>query len=87
MDRDNTIAIRMKLVGSVISILTNAGVDEDVCNFVYDRFMDGISHDSEQELVLVFALLNPENTDYIFLKDGRTTSPKELGVTICRRIK
>jgi hypothetical protein len=86
MVRDNTSAVRMKLAGSVVSILSATGADEDVCNFVYDRLMDGISRDGEQELVLMFALLNPENTDYIFLKDGKTTSPKEVGVTVCRRI-
>ena len=76
----------MKLAGEVTDVLAKAGIDDDICSYVFDKLVDGMLGEDEEVLINMRVLLNPANKDYVFIKDGKIASPKEVGTTIYRRV-
>lgn len=77
---------RITVANAVSSILIKEGVHEDAVQHIWDRLVDGLSKDSKQELANLYAMLRPDDSNYVFIKDGRIASPKEAGATAYRKV-
>lgn len=77
---------RITVANTVGSILIRAGVHETAVQHIWDRLVDGLAHDSEQELATLYAMLRPDESDFVFIRDGKVSSPKEPGAIAYRRV-
>ncbi len=77
---------RMQVASTVGNILKEAGVHESAVQHIWDRLVDGLTNDSEQELAILYAMLQPSDSNFIFIKDGKITSPKEPGAVAYRMV-
>jgi len=77
---------RYDVANAVISILRKDGVPEDALSHIFDSLVDGLAGDSERELTLLYAMLRPDDSEFVFIRDGRITSPKEAGATAYRKV-
>jgi hypothetical protein len=77
---------RFTVAGEVTKILDVAGIPKDAQMHIWDRLVDGLSKDSEQELAALYAMLRPDDSKFIFIRDGRVSSPKEPGAIAYRRV-
>lgn len=77
---------RMHVANEVIHILRRGGVPEPALSHIWDRLLDGLSDDTDQELTTLYAMLRPDDSSLIFLKDGKMSSPKEPGAVAYRRV-
>lgn len=77
---------RVTVANTVGSILIRAGVHETAVQHVWDRLVDGLADDTGQELTALYAMLRPEDDQFIFIRDGRVSSPKEPGAVAYRKV-
>jgi hypothetical protein len=76
----------MQVANLVVSMLIREGVHENAAAHIWDRLVDGLSRDSDQELASLYGMLQPDDPNYIFIKDGKVSSPKEPGTIAYRRV-
>lgn len=77
---------RYIVAGTVVNILSQAGVNRDALEHIWDRLLDGLAQDTEQELIILYSLLKPEDSSIIFVRDGKVSSPKEPGAVAYRKV-
>lgn len=77
---------RVDVANAIEHILIKAGVNETAVQHIWDRLVHGLAHDSEQELATLYAMLRPEDNEFIFIRDGKVSSPKEPGAIAYRRV-
>jgi|TARA_R110000868_G_scaffold185187_4_gene427078 hypothetical protein len=83
---NRAIVNRMIVSNEIVSVLVQAGINETAVQHIWDRLVDGLSKDSEQELAALYAMLRPDDSKFIFIRDGRVSSPKEPGAIAYRRV-
>jgi|LakMenE18May11ns_1017448.scaffolds.fasta_scaffold9898370_1 hypothetical protein len=77
---------KLTVANEIENILTRAGINETAVQYIWDRLVDGLSEDSEQELATLYAMLRPDDSRFIFIRDGKVSSPKEPGAIAYRRV-
>jgi hypothetical protein len=77
---------RFTVTDEIITVLEKSGVSQDALQHIWDRLLDGFAHDSEQELAGLYGMLRPSDPNFVFIRDGKVSSPKEPGVVAYRRV-
>lgn len=77
---------RIQVANLVTAILIREGVHEDAAAHIWDRLVDGLARDTKQELAALYGMLRPEDDQFIFIRDGRVSSPKEPGAIAYRKV-
>lgn len=77
---------RIDVADAIEHILIKAGIHEAAVQHIWDRLVDGLAHDSQQELATLYAMLRPDESDFVFIRDGKVSSPKEPGAIAYRRV-
>lgn len=77
---------RIQVANIVASILRREGVHDDATSHIWDRLVDGLTRDSKQELATLYGMLQPDDHNLIFIRDGKVSSPKEPGAVAYRKV-
>lgn len=77
---------RIQVANLVTSILIREGVHEDAATHIWDRLVDGLARDSKQELAALYGMLQPDDHNLVFIRDGKVSSPKEPGAVAYRKV-
>lgn len=77
---------RIQVANLVTAILIREGVHEDAAAHIWDRLVDGLARDTKQELAALYAMLRPDDSQFIFIRDGKVSSPKEPGAVAYRKV-
>jgi hypothetical protein len=77
---------KLTVANEIENILIRAGINETAIQYIWDRLVDGLSEDSDQELAALYAMLRPDDSRFIFIRDGKVSSPKEPGAIAYRRV-
>jgi len=77
---------RITVANVIGNMLLRQGVNESAVQHIWDRLVDGFAKDSKQELASLYAMLRPDDSSLVFIKDGKISSPKEPQAIAYRRV-
>lgn len=70
----------------VDDILASQNIPQDARQHIFDRLVDRLAADTAQELAALYGMLVPENSEFVFIREGRVSSPKEPNVIAYRKV-